>query len=313
MMIAAVGWIFVCILKETYAPALLKKKAKRRRKETGDEGYWSRYDDHKLSFAQLMKTNLSRPFVMLVTEPICIFWDVYIAIIYGILYLCFVAYPIVFTGIRNWSLGLSGLSFTGLAVGCFVIICSEPLIRRMINSHEVDPETGRVRPEAMVSVVCIAAFLVPIGELWFAWTCTPPVHWIWPILAGIPFGAGNTAVFIYSSNYLAQSYGIYAASALAGNAVIRSLLGGTLPLAGPAMYTKLNPHWAGTLLGLIQVAIIPIPLVFWKYGHKIRMKSTLIQSMQKDKERLEGKRASGLARRQIKEREDLGKVPSNLV
>lgn len=313
MMIAGVGWIFVCILKETYAPTLLKKKAKLRRKETGDERYWSRYDDHKLSFAQLMKTNLSRPFVMLVTEPICIFWDVYIAIIYAILYLCFVAYPIVFTGIRHWSLGLTGLSFAGLAVGCFIIICSEPLIRRMINSHEVDPETGKVRPEAMVSMVCIAAFLVPIGELWFAWTCTPPVHWIWPILAGIPFGAGNTAVFIYSSNYLAQSYGVYAASALAGNAVIRSILGGTLPLAGPAMYAKLNPHWAGTLLGLLQVAIIPIPLVFWKYGHKIRMKSALIQSMQKDRERLEGKRASGLAQNQRRGRESLEKVPSNLV
>ena len=32
-------------------------------------------------------------------------------------YLCFVAYPIVFTGIRGWSAGISGLAFTGLAVG----------------------------------------------------------------------------------------------------------------------------------------------------------------------------------------------------
>lgn len=135
------------------------------------------------------------------------FWDAYIAIIYGILYLCFVAYPIVFTGIRGWSVGISGLAFTGLAVGCFIVIGSEPLLRRMINSHKKDPETGKVPPEAMVSVICIGACLVPIGELWFAWTCVPPVHWIWPILAGIPFGAGNTAVFIYTSNYLAGSYG----------------------------------------------------------------------------------------------------------
>lgn len=135
------------------------------------------------------------------------FWDVYIAIIYGILYLCFVAYPIVFTDFRGWSAGISGLAFTGLAVGCFLVIGTEPLLRRMINSHKKDPETGKVPPEAMVSVVCIAAVLVPVGELWFAWTCMPPVHWIWPILAGIPFGAGNTGVFIYASNYLAHSYG----------------------------------------------------------------------------------------------------------
>jgi hypothetical protein len=62
------------------------------------------------------------------------------------------------------------------------------------------------------------------------------VHWIAPILAGIPFGAGNCGVFIYASNYLVHSYGIYAASALAGNAVLRSAMGGALPLAGPKMY-----------------------------------------------------------------------------
>ncbi|KAI4161052.1 MAG: hypothetical protein LQ342_005215 [Letrouitia transgressa] len=48
----------------------------------------------------------------------------------------------------------------------------------------------------------------------------------------------------------------------------------------------------GTLLGLIQVAIIPIPVVFYKYGHKIRMKSILIRRLQEDKARWEGKRAS---------------------
>lgn len=175
----------------------------------------------------------------------------------------------------------------------------------MINSHNIDPATGRVPPEAMVSVICIAAVLAPIGELWFAWTCTPPVHWIWPILAGIPFGAGNTAVFIYASNYLAHSYGIYAASALAGNSIVRSILGGSLPLAGPAMYAKLNPHWAGTLLGLLQVAIIPIPVVFYKYGHKIRKKSVLIQKMQQDKERLDGRRAKGIP---TKDTKDAGEV-----
>ena len=45
------------------------------------------------------------------------FWNLYVGIIYGILYLCFVAYPIVFTGVRGWTTGISGLAFTGLAVG----------------------------------------------------------------------------------------------------------------------------------------------------------------------------------------------------
>lgn len=70
MILSGVAWISMCFLKETYSPAILKKKAELRRKETGDESYWSRYDDRKVSIVQLLKTNLSRPFIMIFTEPI---------------------------------------------------------------------------------------------------------------------------------------------------------------------------------------------------------------------------------------------------
>ena len=70
MMISGVALVFMCVLKETYAPTILKKKAALRRKEEHDDRYWSRYDNQKLSLISILKINLSRPFVMLVTEPI---------------------------------------------------------------------------------------------------------------------------------------------------------------------------------------------------------------------------------------------------
>ncbi|KAJ5083660.1 hypothetical protein N7456_013087 [Penicillium angulare] len=291
LILSGVSLVFAFILKETYGPTILQQKAARLRKETDDSRWWSRYDSQEGIF-EILKLNLSRPFVMAVTEPICIFWDIYVAIVYGILYLCFVAYPIVFEDIRGWSLGMSGLSFLGIGLGVLITIACEPLARRLINSHKIDPETGKVYPEAMVSVICICSILIPIGELWFAWTCAPAsIHWIVPLLAGVPFGAGNTGVFIYAQNYLTGSYGMYAASALAGNSVIRSILGGVLPIAGTYMYNSLGSNWSGTLLGLLEVVIVPIPFVFYKYGHKIREKSTIIVRMQDEKKKLEGKRA----------------------
>jgi multidrug resistance protein len=231
---SGVSWFMVLLIPETYAPAILRHKAHMQRKSTGDSRWYSRYDDNK-QFWPLLRENLYRPLSMAVNEPICIFWDVYIALVYGVLYLCFVSYPIVFGELRGWSPGLVGLGYMGIGIGGCLVIASEPLLRKMINAHKKDPETGKPYPEAMVSVVCIAAVCVPVGEMIFAWTCTPDVHWIAPLIAGIPFGAGNCGVFIYASNYLVHSYGIYAASALAGNAVLRSAMGGALPLAGPAM------------------------------------------------------------------------------
>ncbi|KAG9563851.1 MFS general substrate transporter, partial [Aureobasidium melanogenum] len=295
MILAGVAFAFVAVVKETYGPTLLRKRAAKLRKETGDPRWWSRFDEKK-AFWPLLKVNLSRPFVLMVTEPICIFWDVYVAIVYGTLYLSFVAYPIVFQQQRGWSPGLGGLAFCGIGIGNLLTIVLEPLCRRLINSHKKDPETGDIPPEAMVSVICIAAVSLAAGELWFAWTCTPNVHWIVPIIAGIPFGAGNAGVFIYSNNYLVHSYSVYAASALAGNAVLRSIMGATVPLAGPAMYAALGSNWAGCTLGLVEMACVPIPVVFYLYGKKIRAKSALIRSMQEDKRRADEKREKHLRR-----------------
>ena len=83
---------------------------------------------------------------------------------------------------------------------------------------------------------------------------------------------------------------------MAGNSVIRSVIGGCLPLAGPKMYSTLNPHWAGTTLGLIQVACIPIPFLFYKYGYKIRMRSSLIRSLQEESEKREAKKRNAAMR-----------------
>jgi hypothetical protein len=68
-MLGGVSLVFSLIMRETYAPVILRKKAARLRKETGDERWHCRYD-YKVPLIETMKTNLSRPFVMAVLEPI---------------------------------------------------------------------------------------------------------------------------------------------------------------------------------------------------------------------------------------------------
>lgn len=104
--------------------------------------------------------------------------------------------------------------------------------------------------------------------------------------------------FIYGSNYLASAYGYFAASALAGNAVMRSLFGATLPLAGPTMYAALTPQWAGTLLGLMEVVLIPIPIIFYRYGKRIRARSPVIRQMREEQAKNDRKRARLAAKQQ---------------
>lgn len=309
MILGGLAFFVVALIEETYTPTLLRTRAAKKRQETGNPRWWSAYDT-QLRFVPLLKVNVSRPFVMMLKEPIwlvdnrpqpslfdhltndlllsghSIFWDWYVALVYGVLYLCFVAYPIAFQTERGWSPSIGGLAYLGIGCGVLVTISLEPLLRAWINSHPKDPETGKVPPEAMVRVTVAGAISLAVGQIWFAWTSTPNVHWIAPILAGIPFGAGNAAVFIYSNNYLAHSYKEYAASALAGNTVLRSILGAVLPLAGPSIYSALGLNWASFLLGMIEGVCVLIPVVFLFYGHRIRERSPMIRELHEQKRSL---------------------------
>lgn len=56
---------------ETYAPVLLRRRAEKLRRETGDERYMSRfcYKDGEGDVLELVVLNLKRPVIMLFTEP----------------------------------------------------------------------------------------------------------------------------------------------------------------------------------------------------------------------------------------------------
>ncbi|OJJ36655.1 hypothetical protein ASPWEDRAFT_108514 [Aspergillus wentii DTO 134E9] len=284
--IAAGSALLVSIsMRESYAPIILQQRAAHLRKITGDRRWWSRYES-KDGLVKTLRDSIKRPIVMAVTEPICIFWNLYVGVLYGILYLSFTAYPVVFGQIRGWSSSISSLSFLGIGLGTILVIVCEPVIRKLTDSDSKDPKR-KVPPEAVVSAICVCSILVPIGELWFAWTCTPAsIHWIVPILAGVPFGAGNTGVFIYASSYLTRSYGVFAASAMVGNCVIRTMLGGITPFVGTFMFSGIGPNWSATILGLIEVLLIPIPLYFLKHGRKIREKTAMIAQLTAENERL---------------------------
>lgn len=66
---------------------------------------------------------------------------------------------------------------------------------------------------------------------------------------------------------------MFAASAIAGSTFIRSLAGAGFPLFAQSMFTALKVNWAGTLLGCVAVVLIPIPILFYRYGARIRQRS----------------------------------------
>lgn len=94
-------------------------------------------------------------------------------------------------------------------------------------------------------------------------TTRPAIHWIVPILAGIPFGMGVAQILQSLTTYLMDTYNIYFASAIAATVVLRSTCGAVFPLFSPAMFKALGDEWAMSVFACLSTICMPIPLLFW--------------------------------------------------
>ncbi|KAL9051422.1 MAG: hypothetical protein Q9162_006029 [Coniocarpon cinnabarinum] len=271
---SGVVWIAggLCI-PETYPPVLLRQRAMTLTKETG-KIYKSQVDadQGKVTLGHAFKTSLSRPWILLLREPIVLLLSIYMAIIYGTLYLLFAAFPIVYQEYRGWSQGIGGLAFLGVMVGMLLAVCYAVWDnKRYIRAAKNDP-SGFAPPEARLPPCLVGSLILPIGLFWFAWTNSPSISWVPSVIAGAPFGFGMVLVFLSIMNYLIDAYVIFAASVLAANSVLRSLFGAIFPLFTTYMYENLGIHWASSIPAFLALACVPFPFLFYRYGYSIRVR-----------------------------------------
>ncbi|WQF85483.1 Putative major facilitator superfamily, MFS transporter superfamily [Colletotrichum destructivum] len=264
-------WLLgTALVPETYAPYLLRQRAAKLSKMTG-KCYVSKieHEQGKISLAESFKTALSRPWILLFREPIVLLLSLYMAIIYGTMYMLFAAFPIVYQQGRGWSQGIGGLAFLGIMVGMiFAIMYTIPENSRYQRVQEENG--GFAPPETRLRSAMVGSVAVPVGLFWFAWTNNPSIHWIVSIAAGIPFGFGMVLLFLSTMNYLIDSYTIFAASVLAASSVIRSCFGAAFPLFTSYMYEDLGTNWASSIPAFLALACVPFPFLFYKYGPAIR-------------------------------------------
>lgn len=260
-------------LEETYPPIILVSKAAELRRRTKNWGIHAKQEEIEIDFRELVTKNFSRPARLLFTEPLIALVSIHLAFVYGLLYLSLTAYPLVFQGVYGMSPGIGGLTYFGmitgmLLAGVFITLTQPSYNRKLLANNGVPVPEWRL-PPAIIGSVAFGC-----GLLWFGWSgYRSDVHWIVPTLSGLLTGFGLLSIFVQSLNYLVDSYLMFAASAIAANTFLRSLAGAGFPLFATYMYKGMGINWAGTLLGLVALCLVPIPVAFYFYGHKLRQRS----------------------------------------
>lgn len=281
-MISAVSMVLIIFIQsESYAPVLLKRKARRMRAETGRNDILAPGETLSedgglapISWSEILRVHVSRPFHMLFTEAPLMYAALWTSFCYAIIFIFFEAYPVVFSGTYGFNAGEVGLAFLAIGLG---IALSAPIVG-WFNKRSLKARIaagGKPVPESRLPQVALSAPLFAIGFFWFGWTARASIHWIVPILAGLPIGISLMLAFNSLATYAAECYHIYTASALAAMAFSRCLFAIFVPLFGRQMFEGLGTGWASSLLGFVSIAAIPIPFVFLKYGKAIRQRSKM--------------------------------------
>ncbi|KAF9481756.1 MFS polyamine transporter [Pholiota conissans] len=268
--------IMISFLPETYAPVLLQKKTKRLRKADpeGTKHLYAEHEKQDWSFKGLVHRTLFRPFKMLAMEPILVLITIYLAIVYGLLYALFEAFPVIFVVRRHFTIAQDGLIFIGVGIGTTI----GSAINLWTSAHYpelIKKWRGFPPPEERLYGAMLGSPLLVVGIFWLGWTGEyASIPWYVPAISTILVGTGISLIFMSFLSYLVDTYLMYAASALSANTVIRSAVAASFPLFTVQMFTNLGVNWACTLIGLLALLFVPAPFLFFKYGALIRTRST---------------------------------------
>ncbi|KAJ5572389.1 MFS general substrate transporter [Penicillium sp. DV-2018c] len=253
-----VGFFF---LRETYGPTLLERRAAQLRKQTGDPDIQSA-SKSPLPLQRLLALAIMRPMKLLCTSPVSIVMALYMGLVYGIIYLLFTSYTVVFQQQYGFSQGIAGLTYLGMGLGCttqlFLGHCSDRIHTKLTQRQGIE------RAEYHLLMLIPAAISLPIGLIIYGWTAEYQVHWTVPLIGTFFIGVGFSSSMTSVQTYLVGAFTAFSASALAANNIVRSLIGGVVPLSGPAMYGKLGLGWGNTLSALLVLVFGLAPLWFYK-------------------------------------------------
>ncbi|KAL2038933.1 hypothetical protein N7G274_008273 [Stereocaulon virgatum] len=277
---AGTSMVLFVFLPETYGPAILKKRAERMRNETGSPKIFARSELDKKGAKQMATVTLMRPLHMIAYEAIFLFTCLYPSIACVIFFLFFEAYTLSFEGIYHMNTGVAGLAFLPILVGSIIALAIftyyDGVLQRI---KKADAHWASIEEYRRLPLACFGGPLYVISFFWLGWTASPNIHWIAPMLVGVPFGTAFMIIFMALLNYITDAYEVFAASGMSATSMCRSISGALLPLAAQPMYRTLGIARASSLLGFLSPAMCIIPFAFIKYGDRIRANSRFCQEL----------------------------------
>ena len=261
------------VFHESYAPFLLRKRAEKLRKETGNSRYHTAIEMHESGRSTMWKLQrcLSCPVRLLAFHPVVQIQAILSGINYGLLYFALASFSALHVSAYGESVAISGLHYIAICVGEILgsQLCGPLMdfVYKRLTSHSGE---GSV-PELRIPLLLPGVFFTPIGFLLYGWAAQYHLSWFVVDIGAALLSLGMQIFDTTLHTYVMDAYPEHISSASAATQVIRSLLAFSFPLFSDKLYNTLGYGWGNSLLAFLSIGItLPATDILWRWGANLR-------------------------------------------
>lgn len=261
--------MLVLFFKESYPEVILTRKRNRLIKETGNKSLHTIWDLTREPPLKRLKQCILRPILFLTLNPVVLLLSIYLAFTYGFMYLILTEFPSLWSNKYHFAPGIAGLMYLGYAIGMIVGVF---FWTSLINWRcDRNTEKGSFKLEDRLFWLPFATVVLAGGMFWYGWSAQALLPWPMPCVGIGIFSFALFCVFQSVQSYVVSLNARLAGSAISSCVLFRSILGGTFPLFGRAMYNHLGYGWASTVVALLAIVLgVPWPIGIYVYGPRLR-------------------------------------------
>lgn len=275
--VSGIGIIPSFFLHESRSPYLLELEINLIR-ERVDEKLICTPEKHHNTLRSFAEECLLRPLKFLATEPIVFFCAILLTISCSLIYGFTEGLTVVYTEFGFAESTTSSLSFMPILIGLLLNVLPRIYDQKLYTRYR--KQQIPLRPETKITSLATSCPALAVGLWLFAWTIpplVPHVHWIVSMIGLVLIGYATHDLSCVLFGYLTDSYGPYAASACAALSLSRTVIAAVFPLFTYQMYTGLGSNVATSIFAAIATSFCITPVVFIRYGRKLRGMSRFAQ------------------------------------
>ncbi|KAK5685203.1 hypothetical protein LTS10_003280 [Elasticomyces elasticus] len=269
--------LFLLLLRETYKPAILRKRAhelgiEARRIARGNDAEAALNDKDFATARSPMWDAIKRPASVFVSSLVLQILSLYGAVLFAFFYIMSTTLPGILQDIYHFPPTLVGSTFLSFSIGSALgIVACNTLLDRITLRLQKPGQTHQ--PENRLPLVIFGAFAFPLTVVLYGWAAQ--LHLPIPVLIASVALQGFTMIIglVPVTSYVVDAFGLYSASAMTTMLITRCVMSTILPMAAEPLHKRLGWGWGMCVLAAMCLVLAPVPVLVFKFGGRWREKS----------------------------------------